>query len=640
MSSPEFLSKRVKKAPQVALSTTRYQFLGLNQAEPDLGDPTVGPSSVGAKPYPSGQDAFILASFPDTQGEPNRYWVPPSSLTGLGLGLIPGAFTIRDQGNLVGTANSFNTINFVGLGVTVDPVSIAGTQQTGIATVRFTYPGFGNTGEFQFRGQNGLLSGATGIVFNQTNLNVGFGTTNPGAKVDVVGNLVVRSNLFVSTSAFISGIAVTTLTVNGNGTFFGDVNIDSGTLFVNSSQNRVGIGSTIPQTSFDVSSDMYLGGLLYVNNGRGDAGQVLVSQGSNPPLWANPAETVVGAAQSFSITDEQTTDNNYYIGFSSESGNLGYFKVDSTGLVYNPSSNNLGIGSTQPGFNLDVEGNINFTGDLYQDGTVFIASRWIVDSNLNIYRNSSVGIGTTVVTDRLTVVGNGKISGILTASNFSGNLNASTGIATIGFVTATNSTLTNLWSTGISTITNLRVTNIDNIGIITSQLINIGTGGTTFFASNLTGNVGVGSTIPRSKFDLNGDSRLNGTTNLEGSVTEKVTNTFDTNIPSTSGTVTINATQGTVVVGILTESVSTWAFTGVSTETSKVTTVTLIIDSSSLLTYGENCSVNGTSVAGGVRWNGGIAPITTDNEDILSFAIVRDSQGSIRIYGSSSLNFS
>ncbi len=635
MGSPEFLSKRVKKIGQSGLSTTRYQYLSLDQAEPDLGDPVVGPSSIGAKNYPPGQDAFLLAAFPDPLGEPNRFWVPPSSLSGLGLGLIPGAFTVRDEGNLVGAANSFNTINFVGVGVTVDPVSVAGTQQTGIATIRITYPGFGNVNEFQYHTSSGVLGGSTGIVFNPTNTFVGFGTTNPGSKVDVAGNLTVRNNLFVTTSAYISGIAVTSLEVSGNAAF------DTNTLFVNSSLSKVGIGSTIPQRDLDIAGDVRFGGFIYVSNGSGDQGQVIVSQGANPPIWANQSEVIVGAAQSFTVSDEQTSNNNFYIGFSSEKQDLAYFRVDSTGLVYNPSTNNLGIGTTQAQFNLDVNGDINFNGLLYQDGNLFIASRWTLNPDDTIYRLGSIGIGTTNVTDRLTVSGNGRITGVLTASNFSGNLNAGTGIATVGFLTTRSGAfIASFTSTGIATIANLLATNINNIGIITSQLVNIGTGGTVFFSSTTTGSVGIGSTIPRSKFDLSGDSRLNGTTNLEGSVTERVIGTFGTDFPSTSGVLTINASSGTVAVGVLTESVTKWNFTGVSTEIGKVTTVTLIIDSSSLLNYGENCDVNGSSISGGVRWNGGIAPITTDNEDILSFAIVRDTNGIVRVYGSSSLNFS
>ena len=36
---PKYFSGRVKRTPQGSLTTDRYQYLGLNQAEPNLGDP-------------------------------------------------------------------------------------------------------------------------------------------------------------------------------------------------------------------------------------------------------------------------------------------------------------------------------------------------------------------------------------------------------------------------------------------------------------------------------------------------------------------------------------------------------------------------------------------------------------------------
>ena len=71
---------------------------------------------------------------------------------------------------------------------------------------------------------------------------------------------------------------------------------------------------------------------------------------------------------------------------------------------------------------------------------------------------------------------------------------------------------------------------------------------------------------------------------------------------------TLDVNTGTVVVGVLTEAVGEWAFTGVDTSGPKATTMTLIIDSDSLLGYAETCSVNGGSPFG-VRWGGGIAPL-------------------------------
>ena len=779
MSSSEFLSKRVKKVSNAGLSTTRYQYLALDQAEPDLGDPLVGPSSIGAKGNFPQRDAFILASFgQQDEANPSRYWVPPGALTGLGLGLVPGAITVKDEGQIVGSASSFTTFDFIGVGVTIDRVSIASTQQTGIATVRITSPGFGSTGEFQYRGDNGLLAGATGFRFFTSNGNVGFGTTLATSKLHIVGditadNLYVRSNLsgsftlpssetlsnfsiigklrsnyinvnridaidltgintslitnissnkistgdltssgvstfatsnvttlnvtnevitgististlnatrttstfLVSTASTIgvltatsanivsiassfstlgiatvgfssitnlfvgvatAGIAsitnatigvatvstlnasrvnsgivstvgatigiatittgiATNLNVSGVGTFnnanitgitttnnlrvstkstlIGDLEVDGNTLYVNSDSNRVGIGSTLPEYALDVRGDVRFNELIYASNGRGNTGEVLTSQGPNPAVWAPAVNVTVGAANSTLITDIPSSSDIHYVTFAANTSDIGFSYVDSSGLVYLPSSNRLGIGSTQPGFSVDVAGNINFTGTLFKDGELYVASRWAIDEFDNIWRlNGNVGVGTSALSKKFEVSGSSRFNGDVT---------------------------------------------------ITSS-----------------GSIGIGTTLAKSKLHVIGDSRLDGLANFEKAVTEKVSRTFGTDFSMSSGVLNIDCSSSSIIVGTLPESVSTWAFTGISTENGKSTTVTLIIDSSSLLTYGENCTVNGVSISGGVRWNGGIAPITTDNEDFLSFAIVRDAAGTIRVYGSSSLNFS
>ena len=55
---PKYLSGRVKRTPQGSLTTDRYQYLGLDQAEPNIGDP---PSASGTPNIPPGQQYQVVS---------------------------------------------------------------------------------------------------------------------------------------------------------------------------------------------------------------------------------------------------------------------------------------------------------------------------------------------------------------------------------------------------------------------------------------------------------------------------------------------------------------------------------------------------------------------------------------------------
>ena len=102
---PKYLSGRAKRVPQDQLSEDRYQYLGLDQAEPNLSDPLVSPS------VPSGAQ-YQLVAVPAYPGK--RYWVP------VGGGLVPGAITIFDEDSPVSSSSSITQLNFVGAAVTAN----------------------------------------------------------------------------------------------------------------------------------------------------------------------------------------------------------------------------------------------------------------------------------------------------------------------------------------------------------------------------------------------------------------------------------------------------------------------------------------------------------------------------------------
>ena len=148
---PRYLSNRVKRTSQGSLSEDRYRYLDLKQAEPNIGDPLIGPSSITAKPVPPGQQFIIVSVEGSTPGE--RYWIPNQG------GIIPGSISVFDDNTLVGALSSITQLNFVGAAITAS-VSIASSN---LATIRVFAPG--NDKEILFNTAN-EFSTSTKLTFD------------------------------------------------------------------------------------------------------------------------------------------------------------------------------------------------------------------------------------------------------------------------------------------------------------------------------------------------------------------------------------------------------------------------------------------------------------------------------------------
>ena len=135
---------------------------------------------------------------------------------------------------------------------------------------------------------------------------------------------------------------------------------------------------------------------------------------------------------------------------------------------------------------------------------------------------------------------------------------------------------------------------------------------------------------------------------LGGRVIEEVFSSMTSEFGNSGGTVTITTAAANTICGKTTANntaINTWAFTtadpdGNTLQNGQSVTVTLIIDGSTASTYGDGCTVDGASVTNGVRWSGGSPPIATSNTDILTFLIVKDSAGNLRVYGQGNTDFS
>ena len=216
------------------------------------------------------------------------------------------------------------------------------------------------------------------------------------------------------------------------------------------------------------------------------------------------ANSTIGMFDKVGIATTSPGDCTFRVGAGSS-----LFCVDGTGV---------GIGTTANAYELNVIGDAQISGDLTLGGDVSIggsvtSTYFIGDgsllTNLNasatgwtnisggIYNTSlnSVGIGTSVPRFNLEVGSVGSSSTTLYVNGES---------RFIGLVTTSN-----LYVGGALTATSYNLsggTGQINAGIVTSSNLAVGTGGTIITTSS--GNVGVGTTVPRAKFDIEGHARF------------------------------------------------------------------------------------------------------------------------------------
>jgi len=422
----KYISGRSKLTSQTRLTEDRYRYLNISESEPNLGDPIIGVSSLGAKPAPFG-DKYQLVSVDGYPGE--RYWIP------VGGGIIPGSITVFEEGTRVGGASSTTELNFEGSIVTaIGDSPFAPNPGVGV-TIRIVPPGndtevlfkdlgdFTTDSSFTFDSTSNLLTagdrlavGAGGTVITTTGIgSVGIGTTQPVSRLHVQGDLKL------------SGTIIDRLGDDGLQGYILAKDAFGGLVWINPNSIQSGAGGELGQIQYHNSAGLVDGAdnfyFDYINN--------RIGIGSTQPTQLLDVLGVSTFSGGVFVDEFYVSDLATFYGNIDAYGNLdvdGYTELD----------------------DLNVSGISTFTSDLDINASVNILNNLDVDGLSNLDELIVSGLSTFTkfidAQDGIDVTGQTELD----------NLNV-TGIATFSQLDLDNAVFTNLLVTGISTLGNIKV---------------------------------------------------------------------------------------------------------------------------------------------------------------------------------------
>ena len=339
------------------------------------------------------------------------------------------------------------------------------------------------------------------------------------------------------------------MAVNKNFVVKNGLEVDTNTLFVDSANNRVAIGTTVPTAALDVRGKIlsdsqveswvgkFVGivtaGAVGVTTltysvgtgsstklGRANAEEINVTAGFSTFLSASATDIIVATGSTFSkdlsVGAAATVGAALTVTGQSKFAEFVRFEKDVTvGSALTVTGISTFTGATKFAESSRFEQNVNVGGAATVGGALTVTGNAYFNGNVDIggdltfdevnARNATI---TGIATIGFTTTSNAFVSGVTTTSK----LNV-TGVGTVGFLTATNAFVSGVGTVGFLTASNAAVS-----GMTTTDLLHVGFGATMGKVQGTPATrVGINSIGPAFTLDVDGDINSTGTIRQAGS---------------------------------------------------------------------------------------------------------------------------